>query len=165
MGIDDSFGMAFAKSQLAANNALPMEGTAFLSVQDKDKNAIISVAARLLDHGFEIVTTEGTGKALAEHGLKCRTVLKHYEGEPNIIAPLKSGKIAMVINTHEGKLSAKDSYEIRRSALESGTPYFTTLAAAEAAVRGISEMRRSELQVKAIQDYFGGQNSILSKAI
>lgn len=158
MGIDESFGLAFAKSQLAGGNAVPKEGTVFISVQDRDKTSIVSVAARLLDHGFKIVTTQGTGECLEKHNLDCQVVKKHWEGEPNIIEALKNGDVAMVINTHEGKLSAEDSYELRRTALESGTPYFTTLAAAQAAVTGISEIRKGDLQVKALQDYFKGRS-------
>ena len=154
MGIDQNFGMAFAKSQLAAGNALPQKGQVFISVKDADKPAIVSVAARLLDQGFKVVTTKGTGDYLKSHGLtKVKVILKHWEGEPNILEPMKNGKVAMVINTHEGKLSAEDSYELRRTALETNTPYFTTLAAADACVMGLSELKRSDYDVKPLQEY------------
>jgi carbamoyl-phosphate synthase large subunit len=153
MGIDQSFGLAFAKSQMAAFNALPEYGKVFISVRDKDKAGIVDVARSLIANGFTIVTTEGTGKFLSQQGLESETVKKHYEGEPNILTPLKNRQIAMVINTHEGQLSAQDSYEIRRSALISATPYFTTLSAAQAAVRGIQEMKSGGLDVKPLQAY------------
>ena len=164
MGIDNSFGMAFAKSQLAANNAIPESGTAFISVRDSDKNAVISISAKLIDHGFKIITTSGTGEFLKKHGLKSKVVMKHHEGEPNILKPLHNKEIDMVINTHEGKLSIKDSFELRRSALVSGTPYFTTIAAAQAAVTGISEMMRDDMKVKALQDYFQDLQKSLPQA-
>ncbi|MCP5463891.1 MAG: carbamoyl-phosphate synthase large subunit [Deltaproteobacteria bacterium] len=153
MGLADRFGAAFAKAQLAGSNEIPQKGTAFISVRDADKRALVSIAVRLLDHGFKIITTKGTGSFLNKHGLKVQVVKKHFEGEPNIIKPLLSGKVAMVINTHEGKLTAKDSFEIRHSALVSGTPYFTTIAAAEAAVEGISDLRRDDFEVQSLQEF------------
>jgi carbamoyl-phosphate synthase large subunit len=162
MGIDTNFGMAFAKSQLAANNALPQKGKVFVSVRNRDKTAIVSVVARLIDQGFSIVATDGTCKFLKRHGLKSKIVKKHYQGEPNIIKPLMENQIAFVINTHEGKLSAQDSFELRRTALLSGTPYFTTLAAAEAAVLGIAELKRHNIEVRALQDYHGDKKSLFA---
>lgn len=153
MGIDQSFGLAFAKSQMAAFNALPACGKVFISVRDKDKASIVEVARSLVANGFTIVTTQGTGLFLLKQGIEAEIVKKHYEGEPNILQPLKSRQIAMVINTHEGQLSAEDSYEIRRSALISATPYFTTLSAAQAAVRGIQEVNAGGLDVKSLQTY------------
>ncbi|MBF0105462.1 MAG: carbamoyl-phosphate synthase large subunit [Deltaproteobacteria bacterium] len=153
MGIDQNFGMAFAKAQIAAFNAMPKTGKAFISVRDRDKSAIVAVATRLIDQGFELVTTKGTGLHLLQHGLKSVMLKKHYEGTPNILKPLLNKKIAMVINTHEGKLSAVDSYDLRRTALTSGTPYFVTLAAAEAAVAAIAELKKTRMDAVALQDY------------
>lgn len=164
MGIDKSFGMAFAKSQLAANNPIPKEGKVFVSVRDRDKNMIVAVVAQLIDHGFSIVATQGTADFLAKHGLHVERVKKHYEGTPNILSYLRNHEIAMVINTHEGKLPAQDSLEMRRMALISSTPYFTTLAAAEAVVKGISELKRGTMDVKPLQDYFSKQKRPLSLA-
>ncbi|MBU0504423.1 carbamoyl-phosphate synthase large subunit [bacterium] len=158
MGIDTKFGMSFAKAELAAKNPLPLTGIVFISVRDKDKKAIVSIAARLIDYGFKVVATQGTASFLKGHGLDVFVVQKHYEGEPNILEPLVKNKVAMVVNTHEGKLSAVDSFELRRTALMTNTPYFTTLAAAEAAVMGISELRRSQMNVKSMQEYFSQQN-------
>jgi carbamoyl-phosphate synthase large subunit len=158
MGIDTKFGMSFAKAELAANNPLPLTGIVFISVRDKDKKAIVSIAARFIDYGFKIVATQGTANFLKGHGLDVFVVQKHYEGEPNILEPLIQNKVAMVINTHEGKLSAVDSFELRRTALTTNTPYFTTLAAAEAAVMGVSELRRSQMNVKSMQEYFSQEN-------
>ncbi|EKD51913.1 MAG: hypothetical protein ACD_62C00159G0001, partial [uncultured bacterium] len=131
MGIDQKFSMAFAKAQLAGGAPLPLKsGKVFVSVCDRDKRAVASLAARLVDHGFTLVATGGTAIFLKRHGLDVDIVKKHYEGEPNILQALLNKEIAMVINTHEGKLSAVDSYEMRRTALVTNTLYFTTIAAA-----------------------------------
>jgi carbamoyl-phosphate synthase large subunit len=152
MGVDRNFPMAFAKSQLAAGNALPLQGNAFVSVRDKDKAAIVGVARTLVENGFGLVATRGTADELARHGIVSEVVKKHYEGEPNVLNLMNAGRIAMVINTHEGSLSTRDSYEIRRTALARGVPYFTTLSAAVAAAQGIGEIRERDMDVAALQD-------------
>ncbi|HLD43884.1 MAG TPA: carbamoyl phosphate synthase large subunit, partial [bacterium] len=119
-----------------------------------DKRAVASLAARLVDHGFTLVATGGTAIFLKRHGLDVDIVKKHYEGEPNILQALLNKEIAMVINTHEGKLSAVDSYEMRRTALVTNTLYFTTIAAAEAAVMGFVALQKGPMQVKPLQEYY-----------
>ena len=151
MGIDKNFSMAFAKSQLAASNPLPKEGKIFISVRDKDKSGMIEVAKKLHKTGFEIITTQGTGDAFSKKGIPNKIVRKHYEGDPNIMQDLKDGKVAAVINTHEGSLSAEDSYEMRRLALQSAVPYFTTLSAAQSAINGIVKLNKSKITIQSMQ--------------
>ncbi|HSA59576.1 MAG TPA: carbamoyl-phosphate synthase large subunit [bacterium] len=154
MGIADGFGEAFAKSQLAAGTNLPSSGTAFLSVRNEDKPAVLEAARRLLALGFKVVATKGTALFLREHGLNAvQAVNKVTEGSPHIVDRLEKGEIALVINTPEGRLSAMDSFSIRRTALMKNVPYFTTAAAAVAAVEGIETMMKRGLEVKAMQDY------------
>lgn len=165
MGIDKTFSMAFAKSQLAAGNALPTTGKAFISVRDKDKVRIAEVAKKLVSSGFAIVATRGTADFLKQHGIASEVVFKHYEGEPNILAPIKNGEISMVINTHEGSLSAKDSYEIRRHALTYNVPYFTTVTAAVAASEAICEIRAKSMDVTPLQALKGATSGELKKSV
>lgn len=165
MGIDTTFGMAFAKSQLAAGNALPTSGKVFISVRDKDKARIAEVAKMLESIGFTIVATRGTAAFLKQHGVTSEVVLKHYEGEPNILAPMKNGEISMVINTHEGSLSAKDSYEIRRHALTYNVPYFTTITAAVAASEAIREIGTKSMDVTPLQALKGAGAGELKKSV
>ncbi len=155
MGIDQDFGMAFAKSQLAAGLNLPVSGTAFLSIKPGDKRAILPVAKRLEEAGFKIVATEGTHRYLRDNGVSCERVFKISEGRPNILDQMKSGEIDLVINTPTGKKKTRsDTYYIRRTALEYEIPYFTTVAGAKAAAEAILALRAHEIQVKPLQDYY-----------
>jgi carbamoyl-phosphate synthase large subunit len=154
MGIADGFGEAFAKSQLAAGTNLPSSGTAFISVREEDKPLVLEAARKLLALGFQVVATKGTALFLRERGLGgVQPVNKVTEGSPHIVDRIEKGDIALVINTPEGRLSAMDSFSIRRTALMRNVPYFTTAAAAVAAVEGIETMRKHGLTVKAMQDY------------
>jgi carbamoyl-phosphate synthase large subunit len=154
MGIADGFGEAFAKSQLAAGTNLPSSGEAFVSVRDEDKPAVMEAVRKLLALGFEVVATKGTALYLREHGLSAvQAVNKVTEGSPHVVDRIEKGDIALVINTPEGRLSAMDSFSIRRTALMKNVPYFTTTAAAIAAVEGIETMMKRGLSVKAMQDY------------
>jgi len=153
MGIGDHFGEAFAKSQLAAGTSLPMKGRAFFSVRDEDKLAVLPAARKLASLGFELVATGGTALYLQKNGVNVHKVNKVLEGSPNIVDAIHRGEIALVINTPEGRMSAIDSYSIRRTALMRNVPYFTTAAAAVAAVDGIETMRSAQMTVKAMQDY------------
>jgi carbamoyl-phosphate synthase large subunit len=153
MGIDTDFGKAFAKAQMAIEGGLPQTGTVFISVRDKDKSQIIDIAHNLHNLGFKISATGGTAKAIAEKETPVTTVLKEYEGRPNVIDHLKSSDIQLVINTAEGKISQKESYNIRRYAVVSGIPYFTTVQGAIAAESAIRSMLSGELDVKPIQEY------------
>ena len=153
MGIDMDFGMAFAKSQMAAGNPMPVSGRVFLSVKDKDKPGLFEVAEGLEKSGFSIVATRGTADYLRKLGITVLTVNKVNEGRPHIVDQITDMQIDLVINTVHGAQSQKDSYSIRRTTLMKGIPYFTTISAAKAAVRGIAAIKKNLLQVKSIQEY------------
>lgn len=163
MGIDREFGLAFAKSQVGASGALPLEGTAFLSVRGNDKPYIVPLARRLAEMGFHLVATAGTAAVLRSGGVVVEPVAKVIDGvRPHIVDKMKNGEIGMVINTPEGHHARLDSYSIRRTAVTMGIPYFTTMAAARAAVEAIQAMRCGKLRVKTLQEYHGEQFEIQS---
>jgi carbamoyl-phosphate synthase large subunit len=142
MGVGESFGEAFVKSQLAAGVKLPQSGRVFVSVRNGDKPRAIETARVLHELGFQVVATRGTAAALAAAGIPVTAVNKVAEGRPHIVDMLKNDEIAMVINTVEEKKSAiHDSYVIRRAALNDQVPTFTTIAGARAAVIGMKAMR------------------------
>ncbi len=153
MGIDRSFGMAFAKSQLAAGQSLPLQGCVFISVRDEDKPGVLEVATRLHALEFKIVATRGTSSFLREHGIPNETVNKVREGRPHIVDRMKNGDIHLVINTTSSKRAISESYSIRRSALTLNIPYTTTLAGARATALAIESMRAGEMDVRPIQEY------------
>jgi carbamoyl-phosphate synthase large subunit len=153
MGIDHSFGAAFAKAQIAAGTVLPRSGAVFVSVRDADKPAVLGAARRLASAGFSIVATSGTAAYLRQQGLAAETVNKVAEGSPHVVDAIRGGKIAMVINTPEGFGPQLDSLSIRRSALECRVPYFTTVAGATAATDGVELLRGEALGVQPLQDY------------
>lgn len=155
MGISDSFGMAFAKSQTAAKNDLPKGGKVFISLCDLDKEFAPSIAKGLTENGFTIVATGGTYTIISEAGVECEKVLKVSEGRPNIIDLLTNGDISMAINTSEAKESSKDDGKnIRRSVLRMNVPYFTTVAAANAAVEAIKVLKTNDVSTpKSIQEF------------
>jgi carbamoyl-phosphate synthase large subunit len=153
MGIDTDFGMSFAKSQIAAGNPMPVSGRVFISVKDKDKPAAYEVAAGLEKAGFTLVATRGTAEYLRSRGIAVETVNKVFEGRPHIVDSIKDREVDLVINTVYGAESQKDSYSIRRTTLLQGIPYFTTMSAAKAAVRGIEALKAKPVKVKSIQEY------------
>ncbi len=153
MGIDRDFGMSFAKSQMAAGNPMPVSGRVFLSVKDKDKAGLLEVAQGLEKMGFSLVATRGTADYLRKRGITVDTVNKVTEGRPHIVDQITDMQVDFVINTVHGAQSQKDSYSIRRTTLMKGIPYFTTISAAKAAVRGIAAIKKDLLQVKSIQEY------------
>lgn len=158
MGIDREFGLAFAKSQVGASGALPSEGTVFLSVRGNDKPQIVPLAKRLAEMGFQLVATAGTAAVLQSGGVIVEPVAKVIDGvRPHVVDKMKNGEIGMVINTPEGHHARLDSYSIRRTAVTMGIPYFTTMAAACAAVEAIQAMRHGKLRVQALQEYHGEQ--------
>ncbi len=154
MGIDTEFGMAFAKAQIAAGNRLPLSGTVFISVKDEDKPAAAQVAHRLVEDGFRIIATRGTAAFLHKEGVPVEVVKKVQEGRPHVVDVIVNGEAALLINTTQGAKAMADSYHIRRAALEYNVPYFTTMAGARAAVSAIRSLRRSEFQVKPLQEYY-----------
>jgi carbamoyl-phosphate synthase large subunit len=155
MGVDMEFGKAFAKSQIAAGNRLPVSGTVFISVRDEDKPAAAQVARRLAEEGFAIIATRGTAAFLEGEGVAVRPVLKVQDGRPNVVDVIVNGEVDLLVNTTQGVKAMADSYHIRRTALEYKIPYFTTMAGARAAVSAIRSVRRTELGVKSLQEYYG----------
>ncbi|OUR79438.1 carbamoyl phosphate synthase large subunit [Alphaproteobacteria bacterium 46_93_T64] len=153
MGIDKDFASAFLKAQLAAGVTLPTGGKVFISVKDRDKILVKDVAAKLLELGFEIVSTSGTAEYLSSEGLNVSKVNKVMEGRPNIVDLMKNGDISMVINTTEGVQALKDSYDIRHTALVMKTPYSTTIAGARASAMAIEKIRTGTLEVYPLQSY------------
>jgi len=156
MGIDRDFRRAFAKSQLGAGNHLPEAGTVFISVKDRDKESAAGLARRLTDMGFGLLATSGTAAFLAEAGLEVTRVNKVLEGRPHCKDAIVNGEVQLVINTTEGAQAIADSYSIRRSALTTGVPHYTTITGADAAVGAIEALRASTLEVAPLQDYFTG---------
>jgi carbamoyl-phosphate synthase large subunit len=153
MGIDVSFGLAFAKAQLGGGMRLPKSGKVFISVRDEDKKPVTAAAEKLHKAGFQIVATRGTAAYLAVRGIPAEIVNKVQEGSPHIADQIKRGEIAMVINTPTDAHSQADSYQLRRCALDYQIPYFTTIAGAEAAAEGIEYLKQREFDVQALQDY------------
>jgi carbamoyl-phosphate synthase large subunit len=153
MGIDDSFPRAFAKAQIAAGNALPLQGRVFISVRDEDKAGVVDLAARLASCGFEVVSTRGTADFLRSHGVPATLVYKVAEGRPHIVDKLIDREIDLVFNTTSGKKAIEDSYSIRRQTLMHGIPYFTALTSCRAAVAAIEALREGPLTVKSLQEY------------
>jgi len=153
MGIDLSFGAAFAKAEIAAENALPTSGQVFVSVKDHDKAALSLIAKQLSEIGFQLIATAGTADYLNRLGLKVKTIKKIQEGRPNIVDALKNKEIQWVINTVGDKLSQTDSREIRHIVLQDSIPYFTTIAGARAAVHGIEAILKGEIQTLPLQQY------------
>ncbi len=148
---ETSFGSAFAKAWLGAGHELPLEGTAFLSVHDRDKPGLLPVARRLADLGFELAATSGTADYLRSQGLTVRTVLKVHEARPHVVDHLINGEIALVINTPLGRESHEDDGAIRRTALKYDVPCITTLSGAMAAAEGIEALRKDGLSVRPLQ--------------
>ncbi|MDH3732570.1 MAG: carbamoyl-phosphate synthase large subunit [Gemmatimonadota bacterium] len=151
MGFADSFGLAFAKSQISVYSGLPTEGTIAITVHDRDKPNAVPIARRFHELGFTIVATEGTARYLSARGIPCDTVLKVHEGRPNIIDRMVSGEIDHLINTPLGKHAQHDDYTIRRAAVTRGVPYTTTLSAASAAADAIIALRHRKHTVRSLQ--------------
>jgi carbamoyl-phosphate synthase large subunit len=157
MGIDDSFPMAFAKSQMGANAPLPRQGTVFVSVADRDKQEVVPIAKSLAEMGYQIISTRGTAKALRAVGITVREVPKLQEGRPNLIDLMKNHQVALVMNTPSGQGMRTDEGKIRAAAVGNGVTCITTLAAAHAAVEACRALREKELTVMSIQERFVGR--------
>ena len=152
MGISEDFGRAFAKAQLAAGLRLPRQGTAFLSVNDRDKKAVVNIGRDLAELGLKLIATRGTAAALDSAGIPVEGVYKVNEGRPNIVDLVKTGKVDLLINTPLGRESFYDEKSIRRAAIRHGVPCITTLSAANAAVQGIRALQEQAIKVSAVQD-------------
>jgi carbamoyl-phosphate synthase large subunit len=154
MGIDRDFRKAYVKAQIAAGSPLPTTGKVFLSVRNRDKRAVLTLAKRLADLGFSLVATQGTAKLLALQGMSVETVFKVAEGyRPNIVDLMKRGEIALMFNIPEDGRARQDSYLIRRTAVTQNIPYYTTVDGAQAAVGGIEAMLKGEIGVRSLQEY------------
>jgi len=153
LGMADSFGLAFYKAQDAAMGRLPLEGTALLTVADKDKENAVWVARQLVALGFSLRATTGTREFLARHGIDSEPINKMREQRPHIGDAITNGEIQLVINTPRGKASKADDSYIRKAAIRYKVPYITTMAAAKAAVKGIEETLRGKAEVKSLQEY------------
>ncbi len=154
MGIADNFPVAFAKSQMAANSALPLEGTIFISVADRDKPELMPIAREFAAMGYRLMSTRGTAKALRDAGIEVEEIPKLQEGRPNLIDHMKNGQVALVINTPSGKGARTDEGKIRAAAVMHRVTCITTLAAAQAAAQACRALRQGELQVKCLQEWF-----------
>ena len=156
MGIDSDFARAFAKSQLSAGSTIPQSGTVFVSVKESDKAHVTAAIRQLLGARlFKVVATRGTAAHLQSAGLAVDIVNKVREGRPHIVDMLKDNKIALVINTTEGKEAINDSFSIRRTALLNKIPYCTTIAGARACAQAIAAIKTGHgLDVRSMQSYF-----------
>lgn len=153
LGIADTFGMAFFKSQEATQLPLPVKGTVLITVADRDKERILEIAGNFIKMGFTILSTSGTRKFLEDHGIPAGLVLKVHEGRPNIVDAIKNGEIDLLINTPAGRLSEYDDSYIRTNAIRYKLPYITTTSAALSATEGIRERHNGSYIVRSIQEY------------
>jgi carbamoyl-phosphate synthase large subunit len=157
MGIDASFPIAFAKSQIGGGTRLPRAGTVFISVRDDDKPRVTEAVKELIGLGFRIIATSGTQRFLSEQGIPAQKVNKVLEGRPHIVDAISNGDVQLVLNTTEGAQALADSRPLRRAALLHKVPYYTTLSGAVAAAQGIKAYLEGELEVRALQSYFDGR--------
>jgi carbamoyl-phosphate synthase large subunit len=150
-GADSDFGLAFAKGMMSAKQALPVHGTVFVSVNDRDKAKMVPIAKALAALGFTIVATKGNAAILREHGLEVRQIYKVNEGRPHIVDHIRNREIDLVINTPLGGPSFYDERALRRATISARIPLLSTLSAARAAVQGIAKMRDNVLTVRPLQ--------------
>jgi carbamoyl-phosphate synthase large subunit len=154
MGIDESLGLAFAKSQFAARQPIPSEGTVLFSMRGDDKKIILPVAKQLSELGFSIMGTKGTARYLNDNGVECTRINKISEGRPHILDKIQDKEIQWIVNTSRGTRTTEDSYTIRRAALDYHLPYTTTTAGAESMAMAIATLKNQPMEVKSVQEYF-----------
>jgi len=159
MGVDENFGLAYMKSQLAGGPRLPEEGTVFVSVNDMEKPSIVEPVRIFQQLGLHLVATKGTAEFLSQKGIETERVYKVYESRPNIIDKIKNKEIDLVINTSSGKLTIQDSSSLRQATILYGIPYTTTVAGAKAMALALKEMKSRELDVNSLQEYYGEEES------
>jgi carbamoyl-phosphate synthase large subunit len=157
MGIDRDFGLAFAKSQIAAGMRLPTKGVAFVSIKDSEKEIMLATIRRLAAMGFSIWATEGTSKFLDAHRVANSRVAKAGQARPDVVDKIKSGEIDLIINTPSGRRPRADEAAIRINAIAHGIPLVTTTTAAEAVVEAIGALLAGEPEARPIQDYLDGR--------
>ena len=154
MGIDYSFDLAFYKAEMAADNKLPLEGTVFMSIRDKDKDEMLEVAKEMSAAGLKMIGTKGTAEFMEKNGVSMDIVLKVHEGTPNVIDRVRKNEVSLIINTPTEKTKARrDGSRIRRSAVDYGVPYITTLQSAKISGKAITAAKEKEMTFKSIQDY------------
>jgi carbamoyl-phosphate synthase large subunit len=153
MGIADSFGIAFAKAQLAADNGLPLSGTVLVTVNERDKPAVAPIARRFHEMGFRIVATTGTARFLRARGIPAESVFKVHEGRPHGVDMIVNGQVQLLINTPLGKHSQRDDYTMRQAAVAHRIPYTTTLSAANAACDAILSLKFKTPTIRALQEW------------
>ncbi|EDX86598.1 carbamoyl-phosphate synthase, large subunit [Synechococcus sp. PCC 7335] len=153
MGIDTSFGQAYAKAELAAGQILPQSGTVFISVNDRDKAAVIPIAKEFVEAGFGIVATSGTHRTISEAGVDVESILKIHEGRPHVGDAIKNQTIQLIVNSPVGEAAQEDDRILRRTALDYKIPTVTTLAGAKATLAAIRSLKENQLTVKALQDH------------
>jgi len=153
LGLADSYGLAFFKSQEATMTSLPLEGTVLITIADRDKDKVLELVRNFHEMKFNIMATEGTKRFLEENGIECEYVKKVHEGRPNIVDGITNGVINLVVNTPAGKQSEYDDSYIRKSAIKHKVPYITTTSAALAATKGIKDRRNGAYKVKSLQEY------------
>ncbi|MCD0422642.1 carbamoyl-phosphate synthase large subunit [Rubrivivax sp. JA1024] len=154
MGLDRSFEVAFAKSQLGGGTRVPRKGTVFVSVRESDKARILDAVKLLHSVGFRVIATSGTQRYLADHGVPAEKINKVLEGRPHIVDAIMNGEVQLVFNTTEGPQALADSRSLRRAALLHKVPYYTTLSGAVAAAKGIRAYLDGDLEVRTLQSYF-----------
>jgi carbamoyl-phosphate synthase large subunit len=154
MGMDYNFGMAFAKSQLSANIELPLKGNLFVSVKNEDKQFVYEHVKNLKRLGFKIFATKGTANFLKEKNIDCLLIKKVKEGKPNIVSFINEKKINLIFNTTKGSGAIRDSFTLRRAAINNKVPYYTTMAGAKAVVEAIKELSKKNLKISSLQKYF-----------
>jgi carbamoyl-phosphate synthase large subunit len=155
MGIDSDFGKAFFKAEQSAFNALPLEGTVFISVRDEDKKEMARIARVLLSNGLKLTGTSGTKKYLEAKGIPVILISKVHEGSPNVIDLMRRGKVGLIINTPTSKMARRDGSRIRRAAVDFEVPYVTTIQAARASADAISAMGRNKMSIRSLNEYLG----------
>jgi len=154
MGIDTTFGAAYAKSQIAAGQNLPLKGNVFISVKNQDKRNMVFVAKKLADLGFKIMATSGTADALKSSDIKVEVLPKLHEGRPNVLDLMKDGKVSLIINTPAGKATKEDELKIRSCAILYNIPLITTVSGAQASVNGIENLiKNKKISVSSLQEY------------
>jgi carbamoyl-phosphate synthase large subunit len=160
MGIDSDFGRAYAKAQIQAGNTLPTQGRVLVSMRTEEHAGIVGPVKELIDCGFEVVATRGTAETLSKAGLEVTSINKVHEGSPHCVDEIDSGRIQLVLNTVAPDAKAiKDSASIRRSAVQRGVPYCTTLAAARASASAVRALSLESIGVRSLQEIHAGLHS------
>ena len=154
MGFDKNFGMAFAKSQIAASNSLPKQGLAFISLKNSHKEEGVQLAKQLIKLNFKLCGTKGTADYISQHGIKCKKINKVNQGSPHIVDILNAKKIALVINTGGGKSESQlnDALALRRATLANKVPYCTNMSTAKVCLEGIKSLKFKKINVTSLQD-------------